>query len=306
MKPKHFTHAAAASVVALSLSLAASRSAQESQERLEVATAAGARSDNPPAPEVQDEAAKRTVEKRREIIQDAVDALRETQNALKALEQNRNADALKALANATGKLELVVARDPRLALAPVDVGFRTVDVYTSPDTVKEAVSRATDLLEDGMVQSARSLIGDLASELVISVTNLPLATYPAAIKAVTPMIDAGKVAEAQTALQVALGTLVVVDTIVPLPPMRAEVLLKDAEMLAEKTNRTDDESRRLAEHLSAARAQLKLGEALGYGEKSAFAGFYKELDEIEAKTAGGGAGKGLFDRIKDSISRVFS
>jgi hypothetical protein len=303
MKLKYFTHAAAASVVALSLSSAASLSAQES--RLEVATAAGARSDNPPAPEVQDEAARQAAEKRREIIQDAVDALRETQNALKALEQNRNPDALMALANATGKLELVLARDPRLALAPVDVGFRIVDVYTSPDTVKETVSRAADLLEEGMVQSARSLVSDLASELIISVTNLPLATYPEAIKAVTPMIDAGKIAEAKNALQIALGTLVVVDTIVPLPPMRAEILLEDAEMMAEKTNRTADESKRLTEHLSAARAQLQLGEALGYGDRGAFADFYKELDEIEAKTAGGGAGKGLFDRIKNSISRVF-
>jgi hypothetical protein len=302
MKLKHFTHAAAASVVALSLSLAASLSAQES--RLQVATAAGGRSDNPPA-DVKDEAARQAAEKRREIIQDAVDALRETQNALKALEQNRNPDALKALANATGKLELVLARDPRLALAPVDVGFRIVDVYTSPDTVKEAVGRAEDFLEDGMVQSARSLIGDLASELVVSVTNLPLATYPNAIKAVTPMIDAGKIAEARNALQVALGTLVVVDTIVPLPPMRAEILLEDAEMLAEKTDRTADESKRLAEHLSAARAQLELGEALGYGDKNAFADFYKELDEIEAKTADGGAGEGFFDRIKNSMSRVF-
>ena len=62
MKLKHSTHAAAASVVALSLSLLASLSAQQS--RLEVAAAVGARSDNPPA-EVQDEAARQTAEKRR-------------------------------------------------------------------------------------------------------------------------------------------------------------------------------------------------------------------------------------------------
>ena len=69
MKLKHSTHAAAASVVALSLSLLASLSAQQS--RLEVAAAVGARSDNPPA-EVQDEAARQTAEKRREIIPNGV------------------------------------------------------------------------------------------------------------------------------------------------------------------------------------------------------------------------------------------
>ena len=146
MKLKHPTYAAAASLVALSLSLAASLSAQES--RIVVAAAGETRSDDPPAADVQDEAARQAADKRREIIQDAVDALRETQSALKALDQNRNPDALRALANATGKLELVLARDPRLALAPVDIGFRIMDVYTTPDAVEGAVGRAEDLLED--------------------------------------------------------------------------------------------------------------------------------------------------------------
>ena len=302
MKLKYSIHAIAGSLFALSLSWSVPAPAQES--RLNVA-AASERANKSPASDMQDEAAKQAAEKRRGLVHDAVDALRETKSALTALDENRNADALRALAAATGKLELVLAREPTLALAPVDVGFRIFDVYASANRVKETLKRAEDLLDDGMVQKARPLIADLASELVVSVANLPLATYPAAIKEITPMIDAGKVADAKRALQVALSTLVVVDTIVPLPPLRAEALLKDAEQLAEKSGRSEDENKRLTEHLSAARTQLELGEALGYGPKSAFAEFYKELSEIEAKTANGAAGKGFFKRIKESMSRLF-
>ena len=67
------------------------------------------------------------------------------------------------------------------------------------------------------MQQARALLSGLASESELQVTNLPLATYPAAIKAVAPLIDAGKKDEAKAALQLALNTLVVERFITPLP-----------------------------------------------------------------------------------------
>ncbi len=61
----------------------------------------------------------------------------------------------------------------------------------NPDTVKAVVKLAKDDLANNQVQQARVLVEDLASQAEIYVTNLPLATYPAAIKAVVPLIDAG-------------------------------------------------------------------------------------------------------------------
>jgi hypothetical protein len=66
-------------------------------------------------------------------------------------------------------------------------------------------------LDEGNVQKARHLLRDLASEIVISVVNIPLKTYPAAIAAVAPMIDQGRIDDAMVALQAALNTLVVAD-----------------------------------------------------------------------------------------------
>jgi YfdX protein len=63
------------------------------------------------------------------------------------------------------------------------------DIYSSLDAIKRAKDEAEDLLDDDKVQKARPLIEALASEIVIRTTNLPLGTYPGAIKAVAPLID---------------------------------------------------------------------------------------------------------------------
>ena len=58
-------------------------------------------------------------EKRKKLLADATAALAETHKALKALENKNNDAALKALAEVTGKLDVIVARDPKLAQTPV-------------------------------------------------------------------------------------------------------------------------------------------------------------------------------------------
>lgn len=201
----------------------------------------------PKEPKVQTEAVKsvqsqvnskvdqKAVEKRKKIAVDAVAAVNETKTALKLLDENNTKDALTALERVTGKLELILARDPNLALAPVDIQIVTYDLLAEPDTVNAVIKQAKDYLADGEVQKARPLVANLTSEIVISTTNIPLGTYPKAIKAITPLIDDGKVDEAKAALQAALNTLVITtDEVIPLPVARAENLLKDSEKLAEK------------------------------------------------------------------------
>src|SRR5271165_5222481 len=65
------------------------------------------------APEIQDQ----TQEKRKALMADATSAIGETQNALKQLDEGKKQDALAALERATGKLEIILARDPSLTLA---------------------------------------------------------------------------------------------------------------------------------------------------------------------------------------------
>lgn len=253
-------------------------------------------------PQVDANATEQAAEKRKKITADAIAAVAETKNALKLLDEKRANEALAALERVTGKLELILARDPKLALAPVDVEVITFDLIAKLDTIKAVIKKAVDYLEDGEVQKARPLVANLASEIQIRTTSIPLATYPGAIKAVAPLIDAGKVDEAKVALQAALNTLVVTTDVIPLPVLRAETLLRNAEALAENKERTDKVNKTLANQLAEARNQLKMAELLGYGNKKAFKPMYEQIDQIEEKTADGKSGKGWFDKIKQQLS----
>lgn len=242
-----------------------------------------------------------TAQKRKEVLSEATAAIRETENALKALDENKNKEALAMLERAAGKLDVILAREPRLALAPVAVSSSTIDVLTSIDAVKALVNRAEDALGDGRVQEARALISNLASETVISVSHLPMATYPDAIKDAVHLIDQGKPEAAKVVLQTALNSLVVTNTVIPLPIVTAEQLLVSAEELAEKVDRSDDESKRLATLLKDARTELKFAQVLGYGSKKDFKNLYEQLDKIEDKTDDGKSGTGFFTKIKGYI-----
>ncbi|HHK2383552.1 TPA: heat resistance protein YfdX1, partial [Pseudomonas aeruginosa] len=184
-------------------------------------------------PQVDDKAAREAEKKRAELTQDAITALAKTQEALTLLDAKKTKEALAALELASGKLELVLARDAKLALAPVDVRVITHDIHANVESVKKAVKLSRELLGDGEVQKARPIVANLASEIVIETDNLPMATYPAAIKSAARLIDSGKIDEAKAELARALNTLVITQVVLPLPVLRAEAAMAKAEKLAE-------------------------------------------------------------------------
>jgi hypothetical protein len=55
------------------------------------------------------------------LLKEAVFALDETQAAISAIDAGNNQEAIDALARATGKLEIILTREPNLALAPVAI-----------------------------------------------------------------------------------------------------------------------------------------------------------------------------------------
>ena len=257
-------------------------------------------------PAVDEKTDKKTAEQRKKIMEEAHAAIAQSREALKALDEKNTEEALKALEMAIGKMEVIVARDPELALARMDVNIIIHDLYTNVDTIKKTLKQAKEYLEDGKVQLARPLVSSLASEMIIESVNIPLATYPDAIKAIVPLIDKGKTDEAKAALQTALNTLVIVqEEVIPLPVIRSRELLKKAEALAENSERKDEENKQLTTLLDNAEAQLLMAEVLGYGDKKAFKPMYEQLDTIREKTKEGKSGKGFFDKIKNQISNIF-
>ena len=248
-------------------------------------------------PQVDDKAAREADKKRAELTK--------TQEALTLLDANKTKEALAALELASGKLELVLARDAKLALAPVDVRVITHDIHANVESVKKAVKLSRELLSDGEVQKARPIVANLASEIVIETDNLPMATYPAAIKSAARLIDSGKIDNAKAELARALNTLVVTSVAFPLPVLRAEAAMAKAEKLAETDRRDARQNEELSTLLSSVRTEIEMAQILGYGKKADFKPIFDQVKSIEQKSAGGKSGKGWFDELKTRIQKLF-
>lgn len=254
--------------------------------------------------EANKQSVQKTTDKRKEIVAEAVSTIRETQDALKALDEGKNKEALAGLERATGKLEIVLARDPKVALVPLDVKVETKSIVGSIDTIKKARQEAQTLLANGRVQESRRILDNLCSETVISTTNIPMATYPGALKQAAKLIDENKANEAKEVLQRALSTLVITDVVVPLPVMEAKVSLQKAEEIAKIKSRTPEQNRQLSVLVNVADSDIQLAEALGYGTKNNFDSFHKQVSEIRQKTSNGKFGVGFFDQIKSYIESM--
>jgi hypothetical protein len=71
--------------------------------------------------------------------------------------------------------------------------------------------------------------------------------------------------------------------------------------LADKKDRKADDTTRMHGLMDAARQQLQLAEALGYGTKDSYKPLYAQLDEIQKKAEAGQSGGRPFDRLRNSL-----
>ena len=221
-------------------------------------------------------------EKERQVVNEASEAVSGTRQALEALEKNDSKKAFFILQTVSGKLDIMLAKNPALALIPADIEADVSDFQGNVEAVEKAIAEADDLLDDGKLQGSRQILAELASEIRITTVNMPLGSFPTAIKEAVVLIDAGKANEAVNVLNKVLNMLVVTVEVIPLPILRAEALLDDASELEHKNDMSKEKSREDVQKLTdAAKDKLKLGELLGYGDKDDYKMLYTEIDDIK-------------------------
>ncbi len=242
-------------------------------------------------------------EKRKEIIEEAVDAAKATQKALNALDNDQPKQALAALRVASGNLDLLLARDPDLGLIPIDVQAQVFETNADLSTLKLLEDELEEFVDDHRYYEARALLNSLADEIRITQVLLPMAVYPAAIAESVKLIDAGKIDEAKNSLYGALDTLVIEHEVIPLPVLRAEALLTKAFQIEHKSDLSKKETRDKIENLVARTlTELKIAESLGYGSKDDYGDLYDGMDALK-KAIGTAGFKGKWKQLKESITR---
>ncbi len=243
-------------------------------------------------------------ERVKKVTQEAVDAINMVTKVIELLDKKEKDKALEEIANVLGKLEVLIARDPNLQVVPVDVKQSIVDFPGTVDDVEAAKAEVVALIKASEVQAARDIMLNLASELDIYVTALPIGTYPVVMKAIIPLIEQEKFEEAKKLLVEALETLVLEKIVIPLPILRAEQAIIRANELANKENPNKDE---LKELLAYAKEQLELGEALGYGKVEIdYKDLYVEISKLEKILEGEESTKDIFETLKEKLSGIMA
>jgi tetratricopeptide (TPR) repeat protein len=212
---------------------------------------------------------------KKNLNQKAVTAVAETYKVLELLDQNKTDEALSLLKQVIGELEVILAANEKAALIPVNSYHVVVDVELPHDQIRLKINEAKKMLNTGDVQGARLLLNALASEIDIIIEQLPLGTYPDAMKLASKYIMDGRIDEARSVLSIALNSMVVKTLVIPLPLVRAADLIE----AASKTAKSDKEQAN--RYLEEAKRQLEIAKVLGYGKSDAKT--YKDLEErIEA------------------------
>src|SRR6476646_7053641 len=252
-------------------------------------------------PEIEKQRQEAQQQAEKSLDKEAVAAIDETQNAVKAIAANNSDEALAAIERASGKINILLSRNPATALIPVAAEVEVIDA--APLDIKAIKARATDAkraMDDKDYPVARVLLHGLTSEIRSRTFNLPLATYPEALKEAARLLDQKKPDEAKTLLLTALNTLAVVDHVTPVPLVLAQAAVGAAQDLRDKDK---TEAQKL---LDEAEYEVERARELGYASNDPeYAALDKAISDLKAQLKGGGDTASAFSALKDRVSAFF-
>jgi hypothetical protein len=309
---KRTTHALApvrAVVVALCAAFAAVAPAQQqgaarTPTTATMPTTARTQAQSQAQPEIDKQRQQAEQQAERALDRDAMSAIDETRNAVKAIEARHEDEARAAIERALGKLDFVLSRNPSAALVPVQAEVRVIDLApTDPWAIREIAKAADRAVDERDYPRARVLLEGLISELRVRTYNIPLASYPAALREASRLLaDQKRPDEARGVLGAALNSLVIVDRITPLPLVLAQTAIEQAQ--AER----DRDKAAAQRDLAFAREELERARLLGYaGKDPEYDTLNREISDLERQLRGRGTENttSAFARLKDRIAGFF-
>jgi hypothetical protein len=228
---------------------------------------------------------------------DAVAAIDAAVKAIDAITAGNTKEALQLIEQATGKVDVAIARNPKLARIPVRTEALILDA--APADMGE-IRRLADLAETAVsledYPGARSLLDALRSEIRIRTWHLPLVDFPTALRDAAALLDRDRDA-AGHALLAALRTLVASDRVMPIPLLLAQEAIEHAQMLAAKDKDAAQEE------LDGARFALNRAKALGYRRKDTeYETLKSQIEILRKQLRGSGDTASGFQKLRDAFA----
>lgn len=232
------------------------------------------------------------------IDPEAIAAVEETKNAIAAIDKGKSQDAIQALELATGKLDILLARNPKLGFIPLSSTVEIIDVAPkNKQSIKIFLNQLESAIDVEDYPAAREILNNLISEVRTKTVNVPLASYPKAMEDAAYLLENEQPEVAKALLQTALSTLVITEKNRPIPIINAQTELMGAIALAQ----TDKENAiKLMEN---ARQDLQLAKDLGYAKgDSKYAELDKTIGSIEKKIRTDTDVASAFGELQDKLT----
>lgn len=251
-------------------------------------------------PDVESERNKVQQEAEETLDSEAVVAIQQTERAVNAIAEGRVDEALKAIEQATGKINILLGRNPKTALIAVNFEVSIIDRaprdFSEIALLKDAAEIALDLND---LPSARTLLDSLRSEIRVRLYQLPLATYPDALAEAARLLDQKKNSDAASVLLVALNTLAVTDQVTSIPLLLARKAVSSAQSLAEKDKDSAEQM------LDVARNELERAMELGYtSNDSEYKDLLAQIRNLRKQLKGPEDTSSPFSKLKEKLAAL--
>lgn len=232
------------------------------------------------------------------LDQEAIAAIQQTERALNAIAEERIDEALAAIEQATGKIDILLSRNPSTALIPVDVQVELIDTAPADRAdivvLRNAAGVAMDMND---LPTTRALLDTLRSEIRVRTYHLPLATYPAALQDAARLLDQKDLHQAGGILLLALNTLVAIDRVTALPFLTAKQAIDEAE---------SQKDRQAAQTLlDVAERELERALELGYVfEDADYKAMKSEVKDLRKKMKGNENTSSVFNQLRTKLASL--
>ncbi|MCU1316526.1 MAG: hypothetical protein JWN63_1848 [Candidatus Acidoferrum typicum] len=249
-------------------------------------------------PEIEKQRQQAQQEGEKSLDKDAIAAIEETNKALSAIAANKSDEARAAIERATGKIEILVARNSATALIPVGLQVDVIDAAPQDSkAISELAKNASRAVDAKDYPTARLVLHSLTSEIRVRTYSLPLISYPVALTEAARLLDQQKTQDANAVLLEALNTLAVIDRVTPLPLVLARAAIDQAREQSLK-------DKAMAQtFLETAKKQLQRSKDLGYaGGDPEYTALNSDISNLEKQLKGKEDATSVFAKLEDKFS----
>ncbi len=235
------------------------------------------------------------IEKQQALVaKEALAAVTQTNDAINFIHTGHVKKAETALKTALENTKTLLKENPGADLFPVDESVNVHDLVTTIPQVSQAVKAANAAMAKEKYQAAADILNNLKSEMDIVTVNLPLSTFPGGLKQALSLFGKKKTQQAGQILLNMMNSLVVNQVVIPLPVLRAQVMMAESRNLFIKK---EDKSK-IMNLLENANYQLKLAQALGYGNfNKEYTDISKDIAHVKSSVKKGNASQDIFEKL---------